>query len=204
MRSVNKGLKLTYTLELYFRTSELIMSESQAPFAIVAEPDRPEDRSERAQVSLEGDPESQSDEDSHISPQEADAAVNSFIQDHAQSPPAVEPTSPRARLPSPVVIPQRRPGSRSRGFVKAYAPVLELFGIDRGSFSDFIQAANKAFEASKFLVAVQLAATGTSFVPNSIALGASIGVQVLAAVIAKAEANWKYAPTILLSLTVLG
>lgn len=35
-----------------------------------------------------------------------------------------------SRLPCPVIIPQRRPESRDRGFVRAYAPNLVDSGID--------------------------------------------------------------------------
>lgn len=95
------------------------------------------------------------------------------------------------RLRCPVVIPQRRPGNKERGFIKAYAPDLEPFGIDQDTFIEFIRATNKASQASKWLVAIQVAAVGTSFVPNPIALGVSTAVQVIAGVIAKAEIKWK-------------
>ncbi|KAL4972051.1 hypothetical protein BDW66DRAFT_155090 [Aspergillus desertorum] len=36
----------------------------------------------------------------------------------------------------PVIIPQRRPGVRVRGFVRAYAPDLEPCGIDQDTFMD--------------------------------------------------------------------
>lgn len=44
------------------------------------------------------------------------------------------------RLPCPVIIPQRRPGTHGRGFVQAYAPVLAECGIDQTTFLMFLQA----------------------------------------------------------------
>jgi hypothetical protein len=40
---------------------------------------------------------------------------------------------PTGRLPLTVVLPQRRPKDRSRGFIRAYAPVLENCGIDQAT-----------------------------------------------------------------------
>lgn len=47
------------------------------------------------------------------------------------------PPQPIQRLPCTVIIPQRRPGNKDRGFVRAYAPVLEGCGIGRGLFLKF-------------------------------------------------------------------
>ncbi|KAJ9607130.1 hypothetical protein H2200_008202 [Cladophialophora chaetospira] len=131
--------------------------------------------------------------DAVLQPEPGDEqALDGFIQSHPPPPAAaLPPRTSDGHLPYPVVIPQRRPGNKSRGFVEAYAPVLEQFGIQQDEFTSFIRAANKAVRASKLLTASQLAAVGTSFVPNSIALGASVAVQVVAGVIAMAEGRWK-------------
>lgn len=42
------------------------------------------------------------------------------------------------RLPYPVIIPQRRPEDKSRGWMLAYAPVLNDFGIDQATFLKFL------------------------------------------------------------------
>ena len=47
-------------------------------------------------------------------------------------------------LPCPVIIPQRRPHKKSRGFVRAYAPALEECGIDQDGFMSFHRAMFKA------------------------------------------------------------
>ncbi|KAK5064776.1 hypothetical protein LTR84_000610 [Exophiala bonariae] len=82
-------------------------------------------------------------------------------------------------------------GLEERGFVEAYAPALEQFGIHQDEFISFVRATNRAVRASKWLSAIQLAAAGAPFVPNHIALGASVAVQVIASVMAKAETRWK-------------
>lgn len=48
------------------------------------------------------------------------------------------------RLPYPVIIPQRRPGAKKRGFVRAYAPVLADCGISQDVFLKFISDFHKA------------------------------------------------------------
>lgn len=47
------------------------------------------------------------------------------------------PPQPVQRLPCPVIIPQRRPGTKSRGFVRAYAPVMEGCGVGQDVFLKF-------------------------------------------------------------------
>ena len=42
-------------------------------------------------------------------------------------------------LPVPVILPQRRPGTKKRGFVRAYSPVLDSCGISQGLFLDFLE-----------------------------------------------------------------
>ena len=65
--------------------------------------------------------------------------VQSFIEEH---PPAYSPL--KGRLPCPVILPQRRPKDKSRGFVRAYAPVLMDCGIDQATFLDFLKSFHKA------------------------------------------------------------
>ncbi|KAH8703687.1 hypothetical protein BGW36DRAFT_278623, partial [Talaromyces proteolyticus] len=95
------------------------------------------------------------------------------------------------RIAYPVVIPQRRPGNKQRGFMKAYAPILSQCGISEEHFHDFIDALNKAIQVSKWVAAVQIAAFGASFVPNHISMGATAAVQVASVIAAKAQIRWK-------------
>jgi hypothetical protein len=52
------------------------------------------------------------------------------------------------RLPCPVIIPQRRPGSKKRGFVRAYAPALADCGISQDVFLKFISDFHKTSHVS--------------------------------------------------------
>lgn len=128
-----------------------------------------------------------------VGPQQSgDSLLNKFIQSHSQtSDSAARHRASKPHLSHPVVITQRRPGDKKRGFIKAYAPALEQYGIDQDTFVEFIRATNKAMQENKWLVAVQLAAAGTGLVPNHIALGVSIAVQFVAGAIAQAEAKWR-------------
>lgn len=49
------------------------------------------------------------------------------------------PPQPARRIPCPVIIPQRRPRNKDRGFVRAYAPVLEECGIGQDVFLKFMK-----------------------------------------------------------------
>ncbi|KAF5985796.1 hypothetical protein FCOIX_1911 [Fusarium coicis] len=119
--------------------------------------------------------------------QRSDSTLDSFLTSHSGLGVAPSPL----RLRSPVVIPQRRPGNKERGFVEAYAPDLQAFGIDQETFLALIRSINKAAQASKWLYAIQVAAIGTGFIPNHIALGVSTAVQIVAGIVAKTETRWK-------------
>lgn len=119
--------------------------------------------------------------------EEADSAITSFIESNARIPVA----SSCGKIACPVVIPQRRPGNKERGFMKAYAPILSHSDISQEHFHDFINTLNKAVQASKWIAAVQIAAFGASFVPNQISMGATAAVQIVSAVAAKAQIRWK-------------
>lgn len=69
-----------------------------------------------------------------------DKIVQKFIKAHPHS----LQTGPAGQLPCPVIIPQRRPHKKSRGFVNAYAPVLANCGIDQDTFMQFHKAMYKS------------------------------------------------------------
>jgi len=69
-------------------------------------------------------------------------------------------------LSMPVIVPQRRPEKKARGWAICYAPALENSGIDEKTFIDFILDFNKACQASPALDVVNLAAIGVGFVPG--------------------------------------
>ena len=49
-----------------------------------------------------------------------------------------------SRMSYPVIIPQRRPGSKIRGRIRAYASVLADYNIDSRTFLDFLKSFYKA------------------------------------------------------------
>ena len=56
-------------------------------------------------------------------------------------------------LPAPVVIPQRRPNARDRGFLCAYAPALAACDISQEVFVDFLDGfRNQAKKGGAFVV----------------------------------------------------
>ena len=53
-----------------------------------------------------------------------------------------------SKLSCPIIIPQRRPGSKGRGFLRAYAPVLADHDIDEQTFLTFLKDFHKASQVS--------------------------------------------------------
>ncbi|KAK1146822.1 hypothetical protein N8T08_002583 [Aspergillus melleus] len=107
--------------------------------------------------------------------QDVDQLARAFLESHpaAYSVPAGHP-----QLPYPVILPQRRPRSRKRGFIRAYAPVLDGFGIDQAMFIDFLETSNKACQAAGWIGAINLASIGTMFLPSAIGIAVSVMIQI--------------------------
>jgi hypothetical protein len=86
----------------------------------------------------------------------------------------------RTPLPLPVILPQRRPGKRGRGFVRAYAPLLgECSGIDQETFLTFIENFEKASQASAIFPILQISAGIAGFAPSVIAMAVTTVVQIV-------------------------
>ena len=82
-------------------------------------------------------------------------------------------------LACPVILPQRRPKDKSRGFVRAYAPLLkECSDIDEKTFIDFINDLDVASKASPVFDVINMACFAAGLVPNPIAMAVTIAVQV--------------------------
>ncbi|KAJ5368945.1 uncharacterized protein N7496_008705 [Penicillium cataractarum] len=90
------------------------------------------------------------------------------------------PPQPPQRIPCPVIIPQRRPRNKDRGFVRAYAPVLADCGISQEVFLQFLEDCDKASKASPWIEVVFVAAGIVGFVPEVSAQIVSAVVQVVA------------------------
>lgn len=89
-------------------------------------------------------------------------------------------TTPIGKLPLPVILPQRRPRNKSRGFVRAYSPVLQDVGIDQATFLRFLENFHASSQANPWFNAVLVAATIAGFVPEPITMAVTTAVQVAA------------------------
>lgn len=92
------------------------------------------------------------------------------------------PTPPQGELPFglqlPVILPQRRPKGRARGFIRAYAPVLMDCGIDQPMFIDFLETFNTATEASPWINMINFAGIAGSFVAHPFALLIQVAIYI--------------------------
>ncbi|KAJ5126516.1 hypothetical protein N7448_007295 [Penicillium atrosanguineum] len=103
--------------------------------------------------------------------------ANRFISAYPAPPPYTL-HSPLPQLSAPVVLPQRRPKNRTRGFIRAYAPALGACGIDQAMFINFLDTAEKACQASPWLNAINLASIATTFLPSVTGIAVSIAIQI--------------------------
>ncbi|KAK8211600.1 hypothetical protein M8818_003255 [Zalaria obscura] len=97
----------------------------------------------------------------------------------------------RYMLPYPVVMPQRRPGTKERGFIRAYAPDLAHCGIDEASFMQFLKQLQTANNVSKVIAALYIGGGIVGTVPSVITLAVSISVQTAARIAGEAETRYK-------------
>lgn len=92
----------------------------------------------------------------------------------AQVSPMATRMSDNTRLPKAVIIPQRRPSDRARGFVRAYAPDLLRCGIDQAEFLQFIDGLNRSVASNPAVEAVDLAGQAVGAIPGAEFVGAPI------------------------------
>ena len=104
-------------------------------------------------------------------PKESRSLAKAFVNRHP-------PPSDRSdgKLEAPVVLAQRRPKNRARGFVHAYAPSLGDVGIDQETFIDFIDTFNQALEPNPWLYAINLAGLAGMEAPDPFMLLIGLGV----------------------------
>ena len=72
------------------------------------------------------------------------------------------------KLPFPVILPQRRPGTKTRGFVRAYSPILEESGVSQDAFLGFLKDLHKAAQASPIFDVVMIATALASAYPDPV------------------------------------
>lgn len=76
---------------------------------------------------------------------DVDGVFKVLAKQHQQHPPPGY-TEVAGKLDLPVILPQRRPKNKERGFVRAYAPVLQTCGIDQTEFLAFLDGFEKAIQ----------------------------------------------------------
>ncbi|KAM0477774.1 hypothetical protein ACHAPX_005538 [Trichoderma viride] len=116
---------------------------------------------------------------------DANTMAEGFVRNHMLPPGNYQ------KLPMPVILPQRRPGDRARGFIHAYAPLLQNVGIDQTTFMDFIRELNLATAPSPWINAINLAAVAVQHVPEPITIAVSIAAQVTTQVSLQAHSRSK-------------
>jgi hypothetical protein len=76
-----------------------------------------------------------------VGPASIDEIVNAFLETHP-----VHDVTAGSRLSVPVVIPQKRPQEKSRGFVRAYAPILEECNISQATWFAFLDSFHQSIK----------------------------------------------------------
>lgn len=104
-----------------------------------------------------------------------DTAIHRFASEY---PPPAYSSETVPLLPAPILLPQRRPKERKRGFIRAYAPDLAAFSIDQKMFLEFLDTAEKACQGARWLNAINLASIGTMFMPSATGIAVSIAIQI--------------------------
>ncbi|KAF9882678.1 hypothetical protein FE257_005652 [Aspergillus nanangensis] len=97
----------------------------------------------------------------------------------------------RPKLEYPVIVPQRRPQTRKRGFIRAYAPALEEFGINQDMFIDFLETANRSCQGNPWLNAINLASIPAMFIPSAVSFAVSIMISVTTEMAIRADGRRK-------------
>jgi hypothetical protein len=115
-------------------------------------------------------------------PASADVLANEVL-DRNRAALAAAPGFERTPLPVPVIIPQRRPRKKARGFVRAYAPLLgECSGISQDTFLTFLKNFHKSSQASPIFPIIQVSAAIAGLAPSVIAMAVTTAVQIAAGV----------------------
>lgn len=128
-------------------------------------------------------------------------STDSVEQSASRMTPTARQMRDEPRLTKAVVIPQRRPSDRARGFVRAYAPDLLRCGIDQATFLRFIDDLNRSVASNPAVQAVDLAGEAVGAVPGSEFVGAPIigtALQVAAGAYKEINARRGYAFLVLL------
>ena len=100
---------------------------------------------------------------------DVDQLLNDFRRKHPP-PSYAQSTGAVGHLQQPVILPQRRPEHKDRGFVRAYAPALDQCGIDQQTFLDFLDGFMKAIKGHPYFYAANLAVLGAAMTVSAVAV----------------------------------
>ncbi|RAH43044.1 uncharacterized protein BO95DRAFT_434289 [Aspergillus brunneoviolaceus CBS 621.78] len=100
-------------------------------------------------------------------------------------------TTTRKKLPFPVILPQRRPRTKTRGFVRAYAPVLQDAGVDQTTFLRFLKDLHTHAQASPVLEVLGIAAGVAGIYPDLLVAGVAQAVQIAAMAGREMQERWR-------------
>lgn len=117
-----------------------------------------------------------------VSQPEAEGTVSDLVHNVTASNEAEGHTTEAraAKLPHPIIIPQRRPGTKARGWTRVYPPDLEALGVEQDTFLRFLQNFEDAQQASPWLKALYVASNAVGLVPGHITMAVSISVSIAA------------------------
>ena len=113
-----------------------------------------------------------------------------FIQGHDYQHGANHQSS--ARLEMPVILAQRRPKDRTRGFVRGYAPMLDNVGIDQTTWFNFLNTFDESTRASPWIKAINLANIPGMLVPIGPAIAISIAIDITIKAAQNTQTKQKY------------
>ncbi|KAK9770751.1 putative Aminoglycoside phosphotransferase domain-containing protein [Seiridium cardinale] len=101
------------------------------------------------------------------------------------------PPQPPQRLPCAVILPQRRPRDKTRGFVRAYAPVLQDCGISQDVFLRFLKDWYQSSKADPWIDVVFMAAGIVGLVPEVAAQVVGAVAQVVAGTAKELQSRYR-------------
>ncbi|TVY14994.1 hypothetical protein LARI1_G006932 [Lachnellula arida] len=97
----------------------------------------------------------------------------------------------KVKLGCPVVIPQRRPGSESRGFLRAYAPILEEFDLNQAAFLTFLKSFHKASQASPIFNVITIGAGAIGHISEPLTITVSLSISFLSGTAAEIQSRYR-------------
>lgn len=112
-------------------------------------------------------------------------------QDFIDRHPLEEGRSYGQKLEAPVVLPQRRPKTRARGFLRAYAPVLDNAGVDQEVFLDFVDTFNKVLEPNPWINAINLAGFADVAFADPLLMLVGVGLQLATEAIMEGQSRFR-------------